>query len=108
LVSKFGDTGDLLVAAAPLTDQQDTIRQLATILLVAAVAAMVVIGSLVWLFSRIAIKPIDDMIAVAGDIGGGDLAARIDADSKNAEMFRPAPRAPPHTHHHDDRLVCHA
>jgi two-component system OmpR family sensor kinase len=87
LVSKFGPTGDLLVVAAPITDQQETVRQLATILLVAAVAALVVIGSLVWLFSRVAIKPIDDMIGVASAIGGGDLAARIDTDSHNAEVL---------------------
>jgi two-component system OmpR family sensor kinase len=88
LVSKFGTTGDLLVVAAPTTDQQETVRQLATILLVAAVAALVVIGSLVWLFSRVAIKPIDDMIRVASAIGGGDLAARIDTDSRNPEVLR--------------------
>src|SRR5207302_5418393 len=88
LVSKFGDSGEVLVLAAPITDQQATVRQLATILLIAAVAAAVVIGSLVWLFSRVAIKPIDDMIGVASAIGGGDLGARIDTDSHNAEVLR--------------------
>lgn len=88
LVSKFGDTGAVLVLAAPITDQQETVRQLATILLIAAVAAVVVIGSLVWLLSRVAIKPIDDMIGVAGAIGGGELGARIDTDSNNAEVAR--------------------
>ena len=88
LVSKYGNTGDLLVVAAPITDQQETIRQLATILFVAAVAALVVIGSMVWLFSRVAIKPIDDMIGVASAIGGGDLTARVDTDSHNGEVLR--------------------
>jgi two-component system OmpR family sensor kinase len=88
LVSKFGDNGDLLVVAEPLTDQKDTIRQLATILLVAAVAALLVIGSLVWLFSRVAIKPIDDMIDVASAIGGGDFGARIDTDPNSTEVAR--------------------
>jgi two-component system OmpR family sensor kinase len=88
LVSKFGDNGAVLVVAAPVTDQQQTVRQLEAILLIAAVAAMVVIGSLVWLLSRVAIKPIDDMIDVASAIGGGNLAARIDTDSNNAEVAR--------------------
>jgi two-component system OmpR family sensor kinase len=88
LVSKFGDHGDLLVVAEPVTDQQETLRQLANILLVAAVAALVVIGSMVWFFSRVAIKPIDDMIDVASAIGGGDLGARIDTDPNSAEVFR--------------------
>ena len=88
LVSKFGDNGDMLVLAAPITDQQETLRQLATIQLVAAVAALIVIGTLVWLFSRVAIKPIEDMIGVATAIGEGDLGARIDADSHGTEVAR--------------------
>jgi two-component system OmpR family sensor kinase len=88
LVSKFGDNGDVLVLAAPTTDQQETIRQLATIQLVAAVAALVVIGSLVWLFSRVGIKPIEDMIGVASAIGRGDLAARVDTDPNSTEVAR--------------------
>jgi two-component system, OmpR family, sensor kinase len=88
LVSKFGDNGDVLVLAAPITDQQETIRQLATIQLVAAVAALAVIGSLVWLFSRVGIKPIEDMIGVASAIGGGDLGARVDTDPHSTEVAR--------------------
>jgi len=88
LVSKFGNNGDVLVLAAPITDQQETIRQLATIQLVAAVAALVVIGSLVWLFSRVGIKPIEDMIGVATAIGGGDLGARIGPDANSTEVAR--------------------
>jgi two-component system OmpR family sensor kinase len=88
LVARFGDNGDLLVVAAPLTDQSATIRQLATIQAIATAAAILVIGSLVWLFSRAAIKPIDDMITVATAIGGGDLAARVDTPSTSVEVRR--------------------
>ncbi len=78
LVSKFGNEGDLLVLAAPTTDQQDTLRQLATIQFFAVLAALILIGSLVWLFSRVAMKPIEDMIGVASAIGEGDFGARVD------------------------------
>ena len=90
LVSKFGDNEDLLVLAAPITDQQETLRQLATIQLVAAFAALIVIGTLVWLFSRVAIKPIEDMIGVASAsaIGEGDLGARVDTTSHGSEVGR--------------------
>jgi two-component system OmpR family sensor kinase len=88
LVSRFGDNGDMLVVAAPITDQQETLRQLATVQLVAAVGALVVIGTLVWLFSRVAIKPIEDMIGVASAIGEGDLGARVDTTSHGTEVAR--------------------
>ena len=87
LATRFGD-GDVLLVAAPITDQQETIHQLVTIQLVAAVAALLVIGSLVWLATRVTIKPIEDMIGVASAIGGGDLGARIDTDATSTEVTR--------------------
>ena len=86
LVTPIGDEGDLLIIAAPLSDVTETLELLAKILLVAAAAAVAVLSGLIWLFSRTAIKPIDDMIDVAGAIGQGDLSARIEHRANSAEV----------------------
>ena len=46
------------------------------------------IGFLVWLLTRVAIRPIDNMIGVASAIGGGDLRARIDLKPSSTEVVR--------------------
>lgn len=88
LVTEIGDDGELLVTAVSLTDVNDTVGLLAIILLGSAAAAVIVLSGLIWLISRNALQPIDDMIEVAGAIGQGDLGARIAQDTNNAEVAR--------------------
>ena len=85
LVSRL-DADNTLVVASPLTDVRDTAGLLALILLVSIVAALAVLSALIWSLTRAAIKPIDDMIDVAGAIGSGDMSARIDVRTTNAEV----------------------
>jgi two-component system OmpR family sensor kinase len=67
----------VLVIATPLNDVRDTVGNLVLTMLAAAGAVVVVVGAVTTVASRRAVRPVDEMVAVAEAIGEGDLSQRI-------------------------------
>lgn len=65
------------VIAAPLDDVDRTIAGLQMVIAGASVAILVILSLVVWLVIRRGLRPVDDMIATAGIIAGGDLTRRV-------------------------------
>jgi signal transduction histidine kinase len=78
--------GGMVVAAIPLTDVASTVAESRRILLAAGTGALAVVAAIVWLSIRRGLRPIDDMIAAAERIAGGDLTARTSAPQPDTEV----------------------
>jgi two-component system, OmpR family, sensor kinase len=74
------------VTAAPLTEVNETVRNLALVILVTGLVVLVLLIGVVWATIRNGLRPIDSMIATAGMIGGGDLSRRIDTAGAASEV----------------------
>lgn len=74
------------VTAAPLSEVNETVRNLALVILVTGLIVLVLLIGVVWATIRHGLRPIDSMIATAGLIGGGDLSRRVDTSDAASEV----------------------
>jgi two-component system OmpR family sensor kinase len=84
----LGDTGQILIVAAPLNDADDTLHQLLIVEIV--VAASVLLATLLlglWLV-RVGLRPLGRIEVTAAGIAGGDLSRRVDNDDPRTEVGR--------------------
>lgn len=85
LVRGIPGTGYLAVAA-PLTDVDATTRSLLVGITLRSLAILAILLVVVWLVIRRGLRPIDAMIASAGQIAAGDLSHRIEHQDNATEV----------------------
>lgn len=78
--------GGYLALAAPLTDVQATTRGLIVGMTFSSLAILAILLFVVWRVIQRGLRPIDDMIASAGQIAAGDLSHRIEHDDDTTEV----------------------
>jgi len=78
--------GGYLALAAPLTDVEATTRGLIIGMTLSSLAILTILLIVVWLVIRHGLRPIDDMIASAGQIAAGDLSHRIEHADDTTEV----------------------
>ena len=84
----LGDSGQILIVAAPLDEVDDTLHQLLVVELV--VAGSVLLATLLaglWLV-RVGLRPLGRIEVTAAAIAGGDLSQRVDNDDPRTEVGR--------------------
>jgi len=84
----LGDTGQILIVAAPLDEVDDTLHQLLLVQIV--VAGSVLLATLLaglWLV-RVGLRPLGRIEVTAAAIAGGDLSQRVDNDDPRTEVGR--------------------
>ncbi len=77
-----------LAVAAPLDEIDATTRNLLVGITLRSLAILAVLLLVVWLVIRRGLRPIDDMIASAGQIADGDLSHRIELEDDASEVGR--------------------
>ncbi|HVC72076.1 MAG TPA: HAMP domain-containing sensor histidine kinase [Acidimicrobiales bacterium] len=78
----------VVVAALPLTDENDTLAHLVRQELFVSAAVLIVLGSLSWWMVRRGLRPLDEMATTAGAIAGGDLTQRVAETESHTEVGR--------------------
>ncbi len=77
-----------LVIGQSLTDVDDTIGQMITVLLVVGVAVLLLVAVLGWLVVRQSLRPLRQVEDVAGKIAAGDLTQRVPEHPTSTEVGR--------------------
>lgn len=72
-----GRLGGMVVTALPLRDVDDAVRNLEQVEAVAVLAVLAVLGLVTWWVTRLGLRPLRAMTAVAGAIAEGDLSQRV-------------------------------
>ena len=84
----FGDGGQLLVVAAPLSDVDDTLHQLLLVEIVVAFSVLTAVLLLGLYFVRVGLRPLGRIEHTAAAIAGGDLSQRVENDDSRTEVGR--------------------
>jgi two-component system OmpR family sensor kinase len=85
------DDGRVVVRAQLLDDAEDVIEDLRAVIILACLATVLGAALLVWLISRQALKPLEDVIATAdevGDAGDQSLSERVAVTSTAPDVVR--------------------
>ncbi|GAB3599479.1 HAMP domain-containing sensor histidine kinase [Angustibacter peucedani] len=77
-----------LVIGQSLTDVDDTIGQMITVLVVVGLAVLALVALLGWLVVRQALRPLRQVEDVAGKIAAGDLTQRVPEHPRSTEVGR--------------------
>jgi two-component system OmpR family sensor kinase len=80
--------GSILIAARSLDDIHEAVHVLARVLLIAFIVLIVGVTALVWLISRHALKPLEDVIETAEAIESGTLSSRVEVASSAPDVER--------------------
>ncbi|QEC50837.1 HAMP domain-containing histidine kinase [Baekduia soli] len=80
--------GDVIIAAVPLTETDQTLQHLLRIEAVVIAAVLLALAALSWLLVRIGLRPLDRMGVTAGQIAGGDLSHRVEEANPRTEVGR--------------------
>lgn len=80
--------GASVTAAYPLSEVDQTLRRLFSLLLYALPAALVVSGILGWFIARRSLKPVDDITRSARTITASNLELRLPRSQNNDEIAR--------------------
>jgi two-component system OmpR family sensor kinase len=78
----------VVVAALPLTDENQTLTHLLRQEGLVSAAVLIVLGSLSWWIVRRGLRPLDEMATTAGAIAGGDLTQRVAGSESHTEVGR--------------------
>lgn len=77
-----------MVIGQSLTDVQDTMAQMRTLLAVVAITVLVAIALVGWVVVQQTLRPLREVEDVAGAIAAGDLSRRVPAPSPSTEVGR--------------------
>ncbi len=77
LVNPAGPAGQQSIIAVPLTDAQDSIRQLTISLVLLGAFVAAVLATLAWWIARLGLRPISTMTATATAIAEGESEQRV-------------------------------
>lgn len=80
--------GSMVVRAAPLRDVANATAALVRTLLLTGTVVLLLGGGATWWTVRAAMKPVDQMVATAEAIAGGDLTRRVRVHSAKTELGR--------------------
>ncbi len=79
---------DIVVAALPLTDENQTLGRLLRAELLVSLGVLLGLGILSWWVVRRGLRPLDEMTITAGAIASGDLSQRVPASESHTEVGR--------------------
>lgn len=80
LVDQFGAARGAVLLATPLDDIEETLRRLRAVMLVAGLGGVGIAWALAWRSARTALRPVEEIAAVAHEIGAtADLTRRVAA-----------------------------
>lgn len=82
------DDGRVLVIARPLDDVTRVIRAVERITLIGFLTTIAAALLLVWLISRHALRPLEDVIATAGEIGDETITRRVEVTTDAPDVVR--------------------
>jgi two-component system OmpR family sensor kinase len=74
-----------ILLALPLDDVDESVRQLAVVVVGAGLAVLAVLGLVVWWVIRLGVRPVQRMTETAGAIAAGDLSRRVDEGTPGTE-----------------------
>ena len=84
----LGDTGQILIVAAPLNEVDDTLHQLLVVeIVVAGSVLLAILLAGLWLV-RVGLRPLGRIEQTAAAIAGGDLSQRVENDDPRTEVGR--------------------
>jgi two-component system OmpR family sensor kinase len=86
--AQYDRTGDLIVAAVPLTEVDHTLNRLLLVMGLVIAGVLGILGAVAWVVVRIGLLPLDRMGHTAGAIAGGDLSHRVEATDPRTEVGR--------------------
>lgn len=81
-------SGRHVVVAVPLSETEQTIRQLLLVEGIVIALVLAALGVAAWLLVGIGLRPLDRMGRTADEIAGGDLSHRVEPADKNSEIGR--------------------
>ena len=82
------DNGDFQAVGMPLTSVEAAVDDLLRVVLVAGTVALLAAIGVCWWVIRQGLRPVDDMVATAEVIAGGDMGARIENPDPATELGR--------------------
>jgi two-component system OmpR family sensor kinase len=88
VVTSAIDDGRVAVYAMPLDDVNAVMKILHKTFFIGALISVLVLGLLVWLISRQALKPLEDVVETAHNIGAGNLDTRVTVESTAPDVER--------------------
>jgi two-component system OmpR family sensor kinase len=80
--------GGVIVDARSLEQAYDVMRMLGKVLLVSFLTSIAIVIALVWLVGRWALRPLEDVIGTAQQIGAGSLDTRVEVSSSAPDVER--------------------
>jgi two-component system OmpR family sensor kinase len=82
------DDGRVLVRARPLDEAEEILTDIRAIIVVAFFSTVLGAAVLVWLISRQALRPLETVVAAAGDISDQSLGDRVSVPSTAPDVVR--------------------
>ena len=82
------DDGRVLVRAQPLDEAEEILHDIRAIIIVAFLSTVLGAAVLVWLISRQALRPLETVVAAAGDISDASLGDRVSVPSTAPDVVR--------------------
>jgi signal transduction histidine kinase len=86
VVSSAMANGYVLVVARSADEDDAALTTIKWVLTAAYIVLLIAVGLLVWLVSRQALRPLEDVIATADDIDFDNLASRVNSTSKARDV----------------------
>jgi two-component system OmpR family sensor kinase len=81
-------SGGVIVTARSLEQAEEVMRMLGKVLLVSFLTSIAIVITLVWLVGRWALRPLEDVIGTAQQIGAGTLDTRVEVSSSASDVGR--------------------
>jgi two-component system OmpR family sensor kinase len=82
------DNGGVIVTARSLDQVEEVMRVLGKVLLITFLLSIAIVIVLVWIVGRWALRPLEDVIGTAQQIGAGTLDTRVEVSSSAPDVER--------------------
>ena len=88
VIAEHFSGGYTVVIAIPLTEVQQTLRQLVVVAALVTIAVLAAMAAMSWWIVRRGLRPLERIEQTAGAIAAGDLSRRVDDDDPRTEVGR--------------------
>lgn len=88
VIAEHFSGGYTVVVAIPLTEVQQTLRQLVVVAAFVTLAVLIAMAALSWWIVRRGLRPLERIEHTAGAIAAGDLSQRVEDDDPRTEVGR--------------------
>jgi two-component system OmpR family sensor kinase len=88
VTTQTGPSGEVVVAAIPLTDLDATLSRLRTIEVLVTLAILAALAALSWWAVRVGLRPLARIEETAGEIAAGDMSHRVADVDERTEVGR--------------------